>query len=388
MFQPKQLAKNIRHFRQAKGLTQTELANHLHISPQSVSKWERAQAVPDVENLYIMAEVLNTSLDLLMGSRSSGRVMLGIDGGGTKTEFLLFTQEGSILENLVLGPCNPNAIGMDKCIAVLCQGIDAMLANHSDLQGVYVGASGFFTGENGLKVREVLRSAYPGIRFLCQSDIMNVIAAGTDGENCAAVICGTGSVVYAKEGDSLTQLTGYGYLLSRGGSGYDIGKQVLCAALEDVQGLGEHTLLTALVQSRLNAPVESCIFEVYKHDQSYIASFAPLAFAAWKEGDTLAGEILQAQAQVLARVISHAVKDYRCGGKVILSGGLITGNEIYANMVLERLPPEISAIVLKRPQIIGACRLCAKLCGVNSAAFIDKLSQEYEKRTELRYASC
>ena len=51
MFQMKQLAENIRKFRSAKKLTQTELAAILKISPQSVSKWECGLTAPDIENL-------------------------------------------------------------------------------------------------------------------------------------------------------------------------------------------------------------------------------------------------------------------------------------------------------------------------------------------------
>ena len=55
MFQMKQLAENIRKYRSVKKLTQTGLASILKISPQSVSKWECAQTVPDIENLCLIA---------------------------------------------------------------------------------------------------------------------------------------------------------------------------------------------------------------------------------------------------------------------------------------------------------------------------------------------
>lgn len=49
MFDNVILAKKIKSFRLAKGLTQKELAAKLYLRAQSVSKWERALAVPDVE---------------------------------------------------------------------------------------------------------------------------------------------------------------------------------------------------------------------------------------------------------------------------------------------------------------------------------------------------
>lgn len=68
MFQMKQLAENIRKYRSAKKLTQTDLAAILKISLQSVSKWECAQTVPDIENLCLIAKVLDVSIDQFLGS--------------------------------------------------------------------------------------------------------------------------------------------------------------------------------------------------------------------------------------------------------------------------------------------------------------------------------
>lgn len=60
-------AENIRKYRILKGLTQEDIANYLNITPQSVSKWERAETYPDITLLPALANILETSIDLLMG---------------------------------------------------------------------------------------------------------------------------------------------------------------------------------------------------------------------------------------------------------------------------------------------------------------------------------
>ena len=59
---------------------------------------------------------------------ASEKIMIGIDGGGTKTQFLLFTENGIILDNIKLDACNPNAVGVVNCINVLAQGIDILMS--------------------------------------------------------------------------------------------------------------------------------------------------------------------------------------------------------------------------------------------------------------------
>ena len=61
------LSQNIKRFRLQKNLTQEELADFLHLTPQSVSKWERGETLPDVTLLPALANVFETSVDLLLG---------------------------------------------------------------------------------------------------------------------------------------------------------------------------------------------------------------------------------------------------------------------------------------------------------------------------------
>lgn len=62
------LAENIKHFRESKGLTQSELADYLCVTPQSVSRWEKGQAYPDIEKLPQIANLFEVSIDKLMGN--------------------------------------------------------------------------------------------------------------------------------------------------------------------------------------------------------------------------------------------------------------------------------------------------------------------------------
>lgn len=52
------LGENIKTYRQKKGYTQEEVANRLHVTRQTISKWEKNYSVPDAEVLVKLADVL------------------------------------------------------------------------------------------------------------------------------------------------------------------------------------------------------------------------------------------------------------------------------------------------------------------------------------------
>ena len=60
------IGKRIAALRKDKGLPQEELAGHMGVSPQAVSKWENAQTCPDISALPKLARLLGVSVDELL----------------------------------------------------------------------------------------------------------------------------------------------------------------------------------------------------------------------------------------------------------------------------------------------------------------------------------
>ena len=61
------LPENLKKYRLLKNLTQEDIAQYLGITAQSVSKWERGESYPDITFLPALANVFETSIDLLLG---------------------------------------------------------------------------------------------------------------------------------------------------------------------------------------------------------------------------------------------------------------------------------------------------------------------------------
>jgi len=61
------LSANIARYRKEIGFTQDELARHLGITYQAVSKWETEQSMPDIALLPVLSAILHVSIDRLLG---------------------------------------------------------------------------------------------------------------------------------------------------------------------------------------------------------------------------------------------------------------------------------------------------------------------------------
>ena len=94
-------AQNLRQLRKSRGLTQGQLAQKLFVSTQAVSKWERGESSPDITHIRTLTQLLQVSADALLGIAANGqKALLAVDGGGTKTEFVLITPEGQLLDRI------------------------------------------------------------------------------------------------------------------------------------------------------------------------------------------------------------------------------------------------------------------------------------------------
>ena len=100
-----EIANRLVTLRKRNSLSQEALAEKLGISRQAVSKWERAEASPDTDNLIALAKLYHVSLDELLKINeeeergSAGGVDVGTDGiaGGSAVSAGMRGAEGEVL---------------------------------------------------------------------------------------------------------------------------------------------------------------------------------------------------------------------------------------------------------------------------------------------------
>ena len=204
------LAKNIRHYRKKCGMTQLDLSERLYIAPQTVSKWESGLSEPDAERLCMLADIFGISIDnLVRGAQSVMKnAFIAIDGGGTKTEFVLFLETGEILNRLFLEGSNPNAVGAARSAEIMAQGIEKLLGRGVNVTSLFAGVAGAGVGNHKAALLDELHSRFPYMKIRVDTDLYNVISSVKGADRCIAAISGTGACVCAYDGENLRRAGG------------------------------------------------------------------------------------------------------------------------------------------------------------------------------------
>jgi putative transcriptional regulator len=64
------LSENIEKYRKAKGMSQSELAQKLHVVRQTVSKWEKGLSAPDADLLIKICSILEVAPEILLETKT------------------------------------------------------------------------------------------------------------------------------------------------------------------------------------------------------------------------------------------------------------------------------------------------------------------------------
>ncbi len=92
------LSEKIMMLRKKEGWSQEELANHLQISRQAVSKWESGQSMPDTDKIIQLSQLFHVTTDyLLLDQENEGNIQTGIYLSLTQVqEYLKIRKQSSL----------------------------------------------------------------------------------------------------------------------------------------------------------------------------------------------------------------------------------------------------------------------------------------------------
>ena len=93
------IGENIKTYRQKKGYTQEEVANRLHVTRQTISKWEKNYSIPDAEVLVKLADVLEVQTSQLLGVKVDSDVQITEEKQNAYAEQLAHIAEQMAIRN-------------------------------------------------------------------------------------------------------------------------------------------------------------------------------------------------------------------------------------------------------------------------------------------------
>lgn len=320
-------SKNLRQRRHELGLTEKKLADLLGYgyTEKAISKWENGGNLPPSAVLPQLALLLKTSIDSLMSEPAGIQYYLGIDGGGTKTEFLLENVRDHTVRRIIGEGCNPNAVGIETTKQILKSGIYQVCEGISmNLVVAFAGIAGCKSGN----YTDEIRNLFEGLHFAdyrIGSDNESIIAAGLGGQEGISVILGTGICAYAVTKHAQHKIAGWGYLFDNGGSSFHIGRDAIACYYSAYDGSGPKTSLTGRIEEISDCPSEELLKRLYSGGNKLVASYAVPVFEEAEKGDAVAESILEKNFAEIARIIRAALKYFPDRSEpipVIFAGGL------------------------------------------------------------------
>ena len=281
-----------------------------------------------------------------MGDDSPAALVVGLDGGGTKTVCLLArADDGVVLGRGIGGPANIHAIGPERAGASLAAAVAAAFAAagraSQPVATAALGCAGADRPDDRRVVDALLRAAVPAGQYNVVNDGAIALRAAIPAGPGTLVIAGTGSIGYGRDADGReVQTGGWGYLLDDAGSAYAVGLAGLAAVLRAHDGRAAPTALTAALLDTwgLDTPVE-IIARVYRlpPPRVEIAALAPLVLVAARAGDAAAGAIVTDAGAALGELAAATIR--RLGLPACQAAPLVTaGGFIRAGADL-LLPP-------------------------------------------------
>lgn len=280
-------------------------------------------------------------------------IFLGVDGGGTKTAFVLITETGDILARHEAPTCYYLNIGMEKARDVVQNGISEICHRAgimpADITFTFLGlpAYGEISADQP-RLDDLPQPLLEKGRYLCNNDMVCGWAASLGCHDGINVVSGTGSIAYGEYNGRRERCGGWGELFSDEGSAYWIGCQVLNLFSRMADGRLKKDLLYDLMRTTFpgNNDLDICdlVFNQWKGERGKIASLAPLACEAALAGDKSARAIFFMAAKELALMVDTLRESLSYSQdetvRVSYSGGVFKCGDI----ILEAFTYELSKL--------------------------------------------
>jgi glucosamine kinase len=281
----------------------------------------------------------------------SARAVLGLDIGGSSSRGRL-VEDGRVIAEAQAPGANVALIDARLVEERLTSLIQQLGSPRPDV--CCAGAAGSEVPAARRRLEELLGKLLPGVRVLVVHDTRLILAAaGLDAG--IAVIAGTGSVAYARNGaGDEARAGGWGWMIGDEGSG----AWIVRAALRELMRRRESGEPMGVLGERLLAATHSeDVLELIGRMQGYHeagqwAAFAGDVFEA--TADPGAVRIIDSAAQSLAQLAGRAGAKVGVEGPVVMAGGLLTNFPDLASRLQARVG---LASVLEEEPVAGAVRL-------------------------------
>ncbi|HBP37289.1 MAG TPA: hypothetical protein DD640_00795 [Clostridiales bacterium] len=306
------------------------------------------------------------------------RLFLGIDGGGTKTLFLLTDGEGAILSFKKLDGVDFNQIGADNISRKLQGGTADVLRQAGvtchDLAAVCAGLPYLDeSAEWSRQCPQILAEMFPGIPALCLNDSVVALYGALGLQPGINLVAGTGSIACGRDrNNNLARSGGWNEHISDEGSCYWLGQKLCSLFTKQADGRLPRGPLYHLVRTEFGLQSDFDLAAYYQeklfgHRERIAALQIILARAAQMGDPSAAQAYVDAAAELAAIALAVKAKLFpgddqpvpiTCTGGLFKAGRIITDplrRQLESRNLLWSQPilPPAAGAVLKACEIAG-----------------------------------
>jgi glucosamine kinase len=182
---------------------------------------------------------------------------LGIDGGGSKTAFLLVDEHEQPIARTQAGPCNWLSVGPDAARLAIQEGASRLFETPDVVCGGFAGAG---RAEGKAFYTDLLRSVFPQSKIIVESDTFIAYLSAIGVDPGVLLIAGTGSIAVGRKTDgTLLRVGGWGPFFGDEGGGFWIGREAIRTALRLMDREKQNEFAGMIAQSLGLASVQQVI---------------------------------------------------------------------------------------------------------------------------------
>ncbi|WIY03319.1 BadF/BadG/BcrA/BcrD ATPase family protein [Amycolatopsis mongoliensis] len=308
--------------------------------------------------------------------------VIAIDGGNSKTEVLVISEDGVVLGKSRGPGASPQNIGVAACVAALEELVLEALGPGAGEKPFAVHTSAYLAGLDFPREEEALHAALAARGWsdtlTVGNDTLALLRAGSAGVG-VAVVCGAGINGAGVGPDGrVHRFPALGKISGDWGGGYRLGEEALWWAVRAEDGRGPRTALMPAVTAYFGKPtlldvVQGLHFE--EIDAASIHGLCPLLFEVAAAGDEVAGDIVTRfveEVSVFAAVILRNLDLTEDAPEIVLGGGVLTGVGAPVIAEIERrclkVAPRAVVRVVDVNPVVGAALFGLDTLGASDAA--------------------
>lgn len=319
---------------------------------------------------------------------------LGVDGGGTKTAFMIINEEGKICGYSIKGTCHYKQVGIEGFNKIMKDGIQEVCKksqiNVKDISYSFLGLPGYGEIiEDAKNMDDIVCNILQSKCFKCGNDVEAGWAGSLACKPGINIVAGTGAIgVGVNKYGKMARASGWGHFCGDEGSAYWLGKKAIELFGKEADGRLEKTIIYEAMRRELGIKRDfdliSIVMDTYDMSRDKIATLAKILSEAASLGDKYAVNIFKEAAYEHSLTIKSIINqlDFHEDQQLFISysGGVFNSRQLILNPLEEYISQLHKNAKIIKPQlhpITGAALYALNIHSKNfNENIINSLKQE------------